>query len=66
MNNRVMSFQVDLKNSNNRIINYVIVKTIGAVHTHTHTHTHVVLMTEKVYNVFLQFALTKGIKYKIE
>lgn len=62
MNNRVMSFQVDLKNSNNRIINYVIVKTIGAVHTHT----HVVLMTEKVYNVFLQFALTKGIKYKIE
>ena len=37
MNNRVMSFQVDLKNSNNRIINYVIVKTIGAVHTHTHT-----------------------------
>lgn len=60
MNNRVMSFQVDLKNSNNRIINYVIVKTIGAVHT------HVVLMTEKVYNVFLQFALTKGIKYKIE
>ena len=40
MNNRVMSFQVDLKNSNNRIINYVIVKTIGAVHTHTHTHTH--------------------------
>lgn len=39
MNNRVMSFQVDLKNSNNRIINYVIVKTIGAVHTHTHTHT---------------------------
>ena len=39
MNNRVMSFQVDLKNSNNRIINYVIVKTIGAVYTHTHTHT---------------------------
>ena len=65
MNREVVNVTKEQKNSSFEALCNKNVKTTGAVHTHTHTHTD--SLSRKIISViFLQPAIIKGIKYKIE